>query len=233
MIPNKNELKSALLKELYYSNDFTMTVDVACSRVLESFPEISEDEINLLYHRGVSKYKNSVEHAVKDLKDEKFVFRHPESGHGIWKLTEIGIREARKLYIKTYGYDPHESIDEIIKSDIEQIESENDFSEGQKKERLSTYYERKREIRSKAINIHGLKCIVCEFDFESTYGELGKGFIEVHHLVPISSFDDEHNVDPKTDMTVLCANCHRMMHRNKKVVLSIEQLKEIIEQKKK
>jgi len=74
--------------------------------------------------------------------------------------------------------------------------------------------------------------MVCDFDFSKTYGELGKGFIEVHHIVPISSFDDEHYVNPKTDMTVLCANCHRMMHKNGGLA-SIEELKAIIEKNKK
>jgi len=34
---------------------------------------------------------------------------------------------------------------------------------------------------------HGtLFCEVCHFSFEKTYGQLGKGLIEVHHLVPIA-----------------------------------------------
>ncbi|HEX7304188.1 HNH endonuclease, partial [Lentzea sp.] len=58
-----------------------------------------------------------------------------------------------------------------------------------------------------------LACEVCGFDFESFYGERGKGFAEVHHAVPL------HVTGPTTtkldDLVVLCSNCHRMIHRGK------------------
>ena len=232
MIPKEKELKLALLKELYYSKDYSLKTDNAYSMLFEYF-DITEEEMNVQYQNSPGKFQTDVRYAVRHLKDEGYILHHSNSDFGIWKLSDKGITEARKLYIDTYHEDPHESQDEIVKSDIEQIESENNFTEGQKKERLSAYYERKSIIRTKVVDIHGLKCMACDFYFENTYGELGKGFIEVHHIVPISSYDAEHNVNPKTDMTVLCANCHRMMHRNKKAVLSVEELKAIIEKNKK
>jgi hypothetical protein len=33
---------------------------------------------------------------------------------------------------------------------------------------------------------HGTRCQVCSFQFAEKYGSLGDGFIEVHHLIPIS-----------------------------------------------
>lgn len=88
--------------------------------------------------------------------------------------------------------------------------------------------------RRKAIEIHGSTCIACGFDFEKTYGTHGKGFIEVHHIKPLSTYDGkEVNVDPYKDLVPLCANCHRMVHRNKDEVLTIEELKEIIESNRK
>ena len=230
MIPKEKELKLALLKELYYSKDYSLKTDNAYSMLFEYF-DITEEEMNVQYQNSPGKFQTDVRYAVRHLKDEGYILHHSNSDFGIWKLSTKGIVEGKRLYIETYGYDPHESLDEI-KLDIKQIEKENDYTEGEKEERLSSYYERNPEVRRESINLHGLKCMVCKFDFEDTYGELGKGFIEVHHVVPISSFNGEHNVNPKTDMTVLCANCHRMMHRKKNTVLSVEDLKAIIEKNK-
>ncbi|MCF0241746.1 MAG: HNH endonuclease [Treponema sp.] len=54
---------------------------------------------------------------------------------------------------------------------------------------------------------YGTKCVVCGFDFEKTYSELGKGFIHVHHLKEISSIDKEYELDPIKDLRPLCPNC--------------------------
>ena len=35
-----------------------------------------------------------------------------------------------------------------------------------------------------------LECECCGFDFEKTYGALGSGFIECHHIVPLNKFND-------------------------------------------
>ena len=58
-----------------------------------------------------------------------------------------------------------------------------------------------------------LECEVCEFDYSAKYGERGKGFIECHHKIPL------HQLKPNTrtklsDLALICANCHRMVHKN-------------------
>jgi len=63
--------------------------------------------------------------------------------------------------------------------------------------------------------------------FYAFYGEQGKDYIEVHHLRPVHSLGGD-TVDPRTDMAVLCSNCHRMIHRKRDKVLSIEELKNFI-----
>lgn len=102
------------------------------------------------------------------------------------------------------------------------------YPDGKKTEYYVTRYERSPQNRAAAIRIHGCKCCVCGFDFEKTYGALGKNFIEVHHLVPLSSLDEEVKVNPETDLVCLCANCHRMIHRKVNAILTPEQLKHIM-----
>ena len=53
----------------------------------------------------------------------------------------------------------------------------------------------------------------CGFDFEMVYGELGTGFAEVHHLRPLGELCQPFSTT-LADLAVVCANCHRMIHRN-------------------
>ena len=102
--------------------------------------------------------------------------------------------------------------------------------EGGKKLVYSTKYERNKTLRDKAIKIHGYTCIGCGFNFKENYGLWGEGYIHVHHLKPISTNDQDARqlVDAKTDLVVVCANCHSMIHRRKDKLLSIEELKTMV-----
>nr|WP_246408258.1 DUF3578 domain-containing protein [Microvirga lupini] len=62
---------------------------------------------------------------------------------------------------------------------------------------------------------HGTRCQCCDFDFNETYGAVGAGYIEAHHLRPISELEEGIAVtyDTAKDFAVLCSNCHRMIHR--------------------
>ena len=65
---------------------------------------------------------------------------------------------------------------------------------------------------------------ICGFNFLERYGEIGRGFIHVHHVNPLSQ-TGEQIVDPKTDLVPVCPNCHSMIHRDKNHILTIEELK--------
>lgn len=115
-----------------------------------------------------------------------------------------------------------------ILSDLESFKLEEEFFEGKKLERFSNYYERRPQLRTRSIEVHGTTCKACGFDFEKRYGKRGEGFIEVHHLRPVSELKRESKIDPATDMTVVCPNCHRMIHRDKNKILSLEELRALI-----
>ena len=71
-----------------------------------------------------------------------------------------------------------------------------------------------------------LDCEVCGFDYYKVYGELGEGFMECHHKVPLSEIEGE-STTYINDLALVCANCHRMLHR-KIDTLSIEELRILI-----
>jgi 5-methylcytosine-specific restriction protein A len=87
------------------------------------------------------------------------------------------------------------------------------FSEGAVRRVEVNRYERDRRARAACIAHHGTVCSVCGFDFEESYGTLGRGFIHVHHLTEISAVGSAYKVDPIKDLRPICPNCHAMVHR--------------------
>jgi len=104
--------------------------------------------------------------------------------------------------------------------------SEN-FPEGALTRVLVNQYERNPKARAACIRHHGARCVVCDMSFEERYGELGKDFIHVHHIRPISGPGAKKHVNPKTDLVPVCANCHAMLHR-KNPPLDVEHLRQIV-----
>lgn len=118
--------------------------------------------------------------------------------------------------------------DEPLQSVIEH----DNLKEGKKKGIYTTIYERIPKYRDEAIQIHKCKCMVCGFDFKKKYGKRGEGFIEVHHVNPLSSLTEPVTINPNTDLVCVCSNCHRMIHHKKDDVLTVEQLKDKIKEAK-
>ncbi|WP_343466424.1 HNH endonuclease [Rhodococcus aetherivorans] len=98
--------------------------------------------------------------------------------------------------------------------DLDDLEGE--APEGRLLERNHFARERNSKLRERKIKQHLLKhdnlaCEVCGFDFRATYGERGDGYIECHHVVPLHA-SGETRTSIK-DLILICANCHRMVHR--------------------
>lgn len=73
-------------------------------------------------------------------------------------------------------------------------------------------YERSAAARAAYIEHHGVKCVLCGFDFAAVYGDLAEGFAHVHHLKPVSEVGESYEVDPVQDLRPVCANCHAVIH---------------------
>ena len=85
-------------------------------------------------------------------------------------------------------------------------------------------YERDINARKACLTKFGLSCRVCGFNFENTYGQLGVGYIHVHHIVPLADIRQQYEVNPVTDLIPLCANCHAMIHR-RRPALTVDELR--------
>ena len=108
-------------------------------------------------------------------------------------------------------------------------DSTETLSEGIKRTISVNAYERSSKARELCVKHWKAICAVCEFDFEKTYGELGNGFIHVHHRIPVSQIGKSYQVDPINDLRPVCPNCHAMLH-SRKQTLEIDELKNIISQ---
>lgn len=85
-------------------------------------------------------------------------------------------------------------------------------------------YERNSAARTDCIRHHGCRCSVCNMSFGEKYGQIGEGFIHVHHLRPLASRAEEYVIDPILDLAPVCPNCHAMLHRQDPPI-TIEELR--------
>ncbi len=121
--------------------------------------------------------------------------------------------------------------DARTKQPLEEVEDEDerDFPEGRVVYRQHRQRERNtalvKEAKARARRAGKLRCVICDFDFFREYGDVGEGFIECHHAVPLSSYAKNHKTRVE-DLALICSNCHRMLHR-KRPWLTIVQLSKL------
>lgn len=116
-------------------------------------------------------------------------------------------------------YEPDFDDDE----DIKQLE----VQEGERVRREAEVIKRNRAIVLVAKALYGPVCRGCGFDFGKVYGSIGNGFIEAHHVNPLSARDGISEPTSVKDFAMLCSNCHRMVHTSIPC-LTVEQLRSAI-----
>ncbi|WP_010291228.1 DUF3427 domain-containing protein [Kurthia massiliensis] len=115
------------------------------------------------------------------------------------------------------------TINEVTKATIERKK----YIEGAKKTSTVNRYERNKDAREACLTHYGYDCVVCGFNFEKAYGEVGRDFIHVHHEKEISSIGESYVVDPINDLKPVCPNCHAMLHK-RRPAYSVNELKEFL-----
>jgi len=175
--------------------------------------------------------------------DGKSWFIKPK-GEAYLSSNEDKVKAYEDLFIKNFEYNTIiEFLQQNTSSNINAIEEDGFkyFDEDEQIEEGTVQYSnikirtRSAKLRKEAIrhfkDSEGkIKCSICGFDFEEKYGNLGNGFIEIHHKKPIYTYLDQ---DYKqlvskilNNLIPVCSNCHRMIHRMDKV--DEERLKKII-----
>ena len=111
-------------------------------------------------------------------------------------------------------------------------DDEETFPEGRERFRQHRYRERnsaliERVKRARLAHDPLVRCQICGFSFVETYGDQGAGFIEAHHILPVSEMDGVSETRME-DIILLCSNCHRMIHR-RRPWLTIERITELVQ----
>ncbi|MFK4596774.1 HNH endonuclease [Streptomyces pristinaespiralis] len=104
----------------------------------------------------------------------------------------------------------------LAPTEDEELDGEFSAPEGRLLLRRHRARERNKRLRKKKITAvlrQGgcLACEACGFDFEEVYGERGAGYIECHHVVPLHEAGEGRT--KLSDLALICANCHRVIHR--------------------
>lgn len=161
--------------------------------------------------------------SVLGLRTSLRYMREIDVAEGDWPpADEDGRRRNWRPHFKavwqTFGRDPDGRRARVVAildvpdaaGEVEEPDFDEGFVEGRaffglhrRRERSSAAVERKK--RPPAV------CEVCGFDFEKQYGAHGRGFIECHHIQPLADVDVA--LTRMEDLALVCANCHRMLHR--------------------
>ncbi len=150
----------------------------------------------ILSDYGENKLANAI-HATKE---------HVEYYESLRNGKLLGIRKIILEFEKTLNSQPTSIFpDEILHPEA--------LYEGIRKKIIVNSYERNNIARSQCIDHYKAVCVVCNFNFEEIYGDIGKGFIHVHHLVQLSDIKKGYEVDPIKDLRPVCPNCHAMLHK--------------------
>lgn len=153
----------------------------------------------------------------------------------ISKLLENGLKSApqgpQKMKPQLLEYVTKKFNDDNVEDLYPDIlnEAESNY-EGLRKNVVVNKYERSSIARKKCIAYHGLACNICEMTFLNSYGEIGKDFIHVHHIIPLHKIGKEYKIDYVKDLIPVCPNCHAMLHVKKQngEEVTIDELKAIV-----
>jgi hypothetical protein len=231
-IPDDDTLQRNLLAFLANEPENRADVRRVYKQLALLHPEVTESEKIERYQNSASLWANRVQFARLHLANAGLLYRaNAVAGapRSVWKLTPAGVERGLKLSARSSTPLVPEKLLLATKQDLAGIQAEEEILEGAKSARLVAHYERNPKLRAAAIHHHGATCKACGFNFLAKYGEHGRDYIEVHHLVPLSTMVEPSTINPKTDMTVLCSNCHRMVHRKREKPLSLSELKALVQ----
>lgn len=203
---------------------------------LELLIKPSGEDAKILKGRNDTKFSQK----VRNLKSHNSLIGLATYSKGFWEITEKGIgylednksttEAIEKLLNNIFEY--NDTLDFLIvaeetyneKSRKIHFYDENEvIFEGELVTKEVRYKTRSNKLRDAAIDYYrvndSIKCHICSFDFEDFYGEVGKGYIEIHHIKPIYQYEtvdtEKFLLDALKNLMPVCSNCHRMLHRKK------------------
>ena len=191
------------------------------------------------------KVRNLTSHGTLEKKN---LARYTQAGkYGTWEITREGLQYLERIDLVVDDSLPEDIASSLANqgfaSDVLDEEADRGYSgiiieEGALDKRTTGQRSRSNLLREAALREFKrehdgrLFCIACAFDFREAYGDIGTDFIELHHLQPVHLMDVEGEAitlgEALKKVATVCSNCHRMIHRAKGEMLSIEDLKALL-----
>ena len=248
------EEKELLLPALYilYLNGKANTTGIIRTLVEVLNPQGKDAELNA--GRKDTKFSQKVRNlmgshyksngmSLYTTKDNSGYYSLTEDGK---KLVETNILNLKYLFDNSFAYEEALSLSAVTFEGIHHRKKvyvypeDYKVTEGKAGGTTIIIRERSQKLRNAAIEHYTtdgtIKCCVCGFDFKNTYGKLGEGYIQMHHEKPIYQYStdgfEEYISQAVENMKPLCANCHCIIHRNKQKLLSVIELKAILDNQK-
>ena len=176
-----------------------------------------------LYYSGIISFYARFK-MLEEYKDDILSLHHLHE-HGYEGIPR-SVRECKNDELIQFLLFPYLTVNDDV-YDVDYPEDDDKLYEGALMTVKANKYERNQKARRECVAKKGYRCLVCGKDFEEQYGSIGKGFIHVHHLTPISSIGKEYELNVDKDLAPVCPNCHYMLHR-KDPPYTIKELQEML-----
>lgn len=201
--------------------------------------DLTKDDLKLLQGRNDSHFSQQVRNLVSHntLTGRGLAEYEQGSPSGRFRITEKG-----REYLMEHSGDFDFLIDSGFTDEERKGVIDNDFqnlvieeghfipaNQTQKRKRSRKLTQKAREYYMRDGK---LWCAGCNFNFDNFYGNFARNYIEIHHLKPIHTYGDQDVArtleEALQNVRPLCANCHRMAHRDSKALLDDLQLRELV-----
>ena len=192
-------------KRIHYKME-VMKVKMIFEEAMEQEPYWTDKK---LYYSGYISFYARFK-LLEEYKDDIMSLHHLHE-HGYQGIPR-SVREIKEEGLLDFLLHPHQMVNEDV-YDVDYPEDDELLYEGALMTVKANKYERNQKARRECVAKKGYRCLACGRDFEATYGEIGRNFIHVHHLTPISSIGKEYQLNVDTDLAPVCPNCHYMLHR--------------------
>jgi predicted HNH restriction endonuclease len=233
---SENDLIIPTLNYLLFNKEMGLKTSDLISLLTKEL-EITGHDAEIIAGRSDTYFSQIVRNLVshRNLVNKGLAIYESIGGDGLHKITDKGEKYLLEN-INNFTFILDNNFDEAQRKDIIDKDYANlvieegftKFSRTKTKTRSRKLVELAKEHYSQDGRIF---CSACNFNFESFYGEAGKGYIEIHHLKPIFALEDnfEQSIGEAIGgVAPVCANCHRIIHRKNDQLLSISSLQELI-----
>jgi 5-methylcytosine-specific restriction protein A len=218
-LPSRTKIEIPLLTELIISGGRATPAEIY-NRLSIVFQLTEDDKKQMTHDNQESVWNNRVRQARRTLVEKGQI---DPTTRGVWAITQAG-RARIETVSSSYSPEIPETHDVSIPEDLWDAD---EYFEGNGQSIVVDAYERNSDARQKCIDHYGASCIICDFSFENIYGDVGVGFIHVHHLRPLSEIGEQYQVDPIVDLRPVCPNCHAIIHR-RNPAYTIDEVREIL-----